>query len=69
MAKGADEEYWASPNLPGKIKHCMMGKYVPIFLGRTGSKAGKVLSWTATPAVGPTRTAPQDPPECFCSGL
>jgi three-Cys-motif partner protein len=43
MAKGAGDDYWASPNLPSKIKHCMMQKYVPIFLGRTSAVSGKVL--------------------------
>lgn len=43
MAKGAGDEYWASPNLPSKVKHCIMKKYVPIFLGRTSVVSGKVL--------------------------
>jgi three-Cys-motif partner protein len=43
MAKGAGEEYWASPNLPSQIKHCLMRKYVPIFLARTSKRGGKVL--------------------------
>jgi three-Cys-motif partner protein len=43
MAKGAGYEYWESPTLQSKIKHCMMSKYVPIFLGRTSAISGKVL--------------------------
>jgi three-Cys-motif partner protein len=43
VAKGAGDEYWEGPNLPSMIKHCMMKKYVPIFLGRTSAISGKVL--------------------------
>lgn len=56
MAKGAGDEYWASPNLPSKIKHCMMKKYVPIFLGRTSVVSGKVL---VDPNPGPPRANSQ----------
>ena len=43
MAKGAGDEYWGSPTLQAKIKHCILGKYAPIFLGRTSARSGKVL--------------------------
>jgi three-Cys-motif partner protein len=43
VATGADDDYWGGPNLPSIIKHCIMRSYVPIFLGKTSSIAGRAV--------------------------
>jgi hypothetical protein len=43
MAAGAGDQYWAEPNLPSGIKHCILRRYLPIFLARTSMPVGKVV--------------------------
>lgn len=41
MATGANENYWKDARLPGVLKHSLLKRYLPIFLIRTSSIAGK----------------------------
>jgi three-Cys-motif partner protein len=41
MATGADDDYWAEPNLPSMFKHTLLDKYVPQFAGMTGSRSSQ----------------------------
>jgi hypothetical protein len=43
LAVGAGEQYWDGQNLPSILKHGMLRRYLPIYLARTSSVAGKVV--------------------------
>ena len=43
MATGATDEYWQREKLPSVYKHALLKRYLPIFGGKTGSRAGKVV--------------------------
>ncbi|SPM40537.1 uncharacterized protein RMCN_2886, partial [Mycobacterium numidiamassiliense] len=41
VATGANEKYWKDARLPGVLKHCLLKRYLPVFLIRTSSIAGR----------------------------
>lgn len=41
MATGANAQYWKDARLPGVLKHKLLKRYLPVFLIRTASVAGK----------------------------
>lgn len=41
MATGANANYWKDPRLPGVLKHSLLKRYLPVFLIRTSSRAGR----------------------------
>lgn len=41
MATGANANYWKDPRLPGVLKHSLLKRYLPVFLIRTSSIAGR----------------------------
>ena len=43
MAIGATDEYWQQNALPGIYKHALLRRYIPVFGGKTGSRAAKVV--------------------------
>lgn len=43
MAVGAGEQYWDGQNLPSKLKHEILRRYLPIYLARTSSKSQVVV--------------------------
>jgi three-Cys-motif partner protein len=42
MATGAGEQFWQEQRLPSVLKHALITRYLPIFAGKTGSRAGNV---------------------------
>jgi three-Cys-motif partner protein len=43
MATGADDQYWEKQRLPSVFKHDLLGRYLPVFAGKTGSAAPGVV--------------------------
>lgn len=43
MATGAGEKFWEQQRLPGVLKHDLLSRYLPVFAGRTGSRASGVV--------------------------
>lgn len=43
MATGADDRYWEREGLPSVFKHDLVRRYLPVFAGKTGSKAPGVV--------------------------
>lgn len=43
MATGADDRYWEQRRLPSVLKHDLIRRYLPVFAGKTGSKAGGLV--------------------------
>ena len=43
MPKGAGDEYWEQQRLPSVFKHDLLSRYLPIFAGKTGSRAPGVV--------------------------
>lgn len=43
MATGADDRYWEQRRLPSVLKHDLIRRYLPVFAGKTGSKAGGLI--------------------------
>ena len=43
MATGADGQYWEKQRLPSVFKHDLLGRYLPVFAGKTGSTAPGVV--------------------------
>lgn len=41
MATGANKNYWKDARLPGVLKHSLLKRYLPVFLIRTSSIAGR----------------------------
>jgi three-Cys-motif partner protein len=41
VATGANEKYWKGARLPGVLKHSLLKRYLPVFLIRTSSIAGR----------------------------
>lgn len=41
MATGANANYWKDARLPGVLKHSLLKRYLPVFLIRTSSVAGR----------------------------
>ncbi|UGU31369.1 three-Cys-motif partner protein TcmP [Mycolicibacterium smegmatis] len=41
MATGANDNYWKDARLPGVLKHSLLKRYLPVFLIRTSSIAGR----------------------------
>jgi three-Cys-motif partner protein len=38
MATGADENFWQNARLRGALKHCIIKRYLPVFLSRTSAR-------------------------------
>jgi three-Cys-motif partner protein len=38
MATGADEKFWQNARLRGVLKHCIIRRYLPVFLSRTSAR-------------------------------
>jgi three-Cys-motif partner protein len=43
MPTGAGDQYWEVPGLPSVFKHDLLGRYLPRFAGKTGSRAEGVV--------------------------
>src|SRR6266705_453348 len=43
MATGAGDQYWEQQMLPSVFKHDLIRRYLPVFAGKTGSRAGSVV--------------------------
>ncbi len=43
MATGAGDQYWEQQMLPSVLKHDLLGRYLPRFAGKTGSRAQGVV--------------------------
>ncbi len=43
MATGAGDQYWEQQRLPSVFKHDLLRRYLPVFTGKTGSRAGGVV--------------------------
>ena len=43
MATGAGDDYWDRQKLPAVVKHCILRRYLPIFLARTSTRGRKVV--------------------------
>jgi three-Cys-motif partner protein len=43
MATGAGDQYWGNQALPSVLKHDLLRRYLPIFAGKTGSRAPGVV--------------------------
>lgn len=43
MATGAGEQFWEQQRLPGVLKHDLLRRYLPVFAGKTGSRALSVV--------------------------
>jgi len=43
MATGAGEKFWEQQRLPGVLKHDLLSRYLPVFAGKTGSRASGVV--------------------------
>lgn len=67
MATGAGEQFWEQQRLPSVLKHDLLRRYLPVFAGKTGSRAVGVV-YLATQDVAVTRTeAPPHPSSSFRS--
>jgi hypothetical protein len=56
MATGADDQYWEKQRLPSVFKHDLLGRYLPVFAGKTGSALRKWSIWTAMRVAAVMRT-------------
>jgi three-Cys-motif partner protein len=43
MATGAGDQFWEQQRLPGVFKHDLLRRYLPVFAGKTGSRARGVV--------------------------
>lgn len=43
MATGAGDQYWEQRRLPSVLKHNLIRRYLPVFGGKTGSRAGGLV--------------------------
>lgn len=43
MATGAGEQFWEQQRLPSVLKHDLLRRYLPVFAGKTGSRAVGVV--------------------------
>ena len=43
MATGAGDDYWDRQKLPAVVKHCILRRYLPIFLARTSMHGRRVV--------------------------
>ena len=58
MATGAGDLYWERQGLPRVFKHDLLGRYLPKFGGKTGSKSARVVYLDGYAAAVGTTTGP-----------
>jgi len=63
MATGAGEKFWEQQRLPGVLKHDLLSRYLPVFAGKTGSRASGVVYLDGYAGRGRYEDGSPGPPE------